>query len=354
MNPLRIGYIGCGFVAQRVHLPNLAAMPEVDLAAIAELRPELGRRVQARFGIPRRYRDHQELLADPGIEAVALSAAFAVQGELAREALLAGKDVFMEKPMAVSLAQADTILEAERASGKRLMVGYMKRYDAGNELAKSLIDGFRASGELGDLTYLRNHGFGGNWTAGLDGPFDVTDEPMPAAPLTGPDWLPPDWLDAYVGYLQQFTHNVNLLRHFADAGDDARVTAVDLDDDGYAGIVVFEMAGVRATLETGRISHHRWDEHTQAYFADGWVHTWAPPLLLRQTAAEVEIYRSRLEPAVSRPVVTPSWSYRREVEHFVACLRSGEPFRSSAAYTRTDVRLFEEIYRQFLTRRGVG
>jgi len=152
--------------------------------------------------------------------------------------------------------------------------------------------------------------------------------------------------------LQQFTHNVNLLRFFRDAGDDVRVTAVDLDDDGYAGVVVFDMAGVRATLESGRLSHHRWDEHTQIYFRDGWIHTWAPPLLHRGISAEVEVYRAGKKQVVSRPVVPPGWSYRREAEHFVTCLRTGEPFRSTASDTRTDVRLFEEIYREFLTHRG--
>jgi predicted dehydrogenase len=340
-------------MAQRVHLPNFAALPDVELLALAELRPELGRKVQAAYGIPRLYRDHQEMLADPDIEAVAVSAAFSVQGELAREALLAGKDVFMEKPMAISLAQADAILAAERQSGQRLMVGYMKRYDAGNEIVKSLVDEFDVTGELGAMTYLRNHSFGGDWIAGLDAPFLTTDEPMPSAPVAGPDWLPAEYLDAYVGYLQQFTHNINLLRFFGNAGDDVQVRAVDLDADGYAGIVVFDVAGVRATLETGRLSHHRWDEHTQIYYRDGWIQTWAPPLLLRQVAAEVEVYRAGDTQVFSRPVAKPSWSYRREAEHFVQCLRTGEPFRSSAADTRTDVRLFEDIYRQFLAQRGV-
>ena len=352
MPPLRLGYIGCGFMAQRVHLPNFAALPDVDLLSLAELRPELGRKVQARFHIPRLYSDHYEMLADPDIEAVAVSAAFAVQGELAREALLAGKDVFMEKPMAISLAQADAILEAERQSGKRLMVGYMKRYDAGNEIVKALIDQFATTGELGAMTYLRSHSFGGDWVAGLDAPFETTDEPMPTFPVVGPEWLPPEYLDAYVGYLQQFTHNVNLLRFFGNAGDDVQVRSVDLDNDGYAGIVVFDVGGVRATLESGRLSHHRWDEHTQIYYRDGWIHTWAPPLLLKQVAADVEVYRAGSTQEFSRPVATPSWSYRREAEHFVHCLRTGEPFHSPASDTRTDVRLFEDIYRQFLTQRS--
>ena len=355
MKTVRIGYIGCGFMAQRVHLPNIAGLAGCELAALAELRPELGRKVQARYGIPTLYQDHRALLADPDIDAIAVSAAFAVQGEIAREALLAGKNVFMEKPMAISLAQADAILDAERVSGKRLMVGYMKRYDAGNELVKRLIEEFQASGELGEMTYLRNHSFGGDWVVGLDAPIETTSEPMPQEPVIGPEWLPPEYLDAYVGYLQQFTHNVNLLRFFREAGDDVRVTHVDLDDDGYCGLVTFDMAGVRATLETGKLSHYRWDEHTQLYYRDGWIHTWAPPLLLRQVPAEVEVYRAGATQEFSRPIADPpwSWSYGREMAHFVNCVQYGEPFRSSATDTRTDVRLFEEIYRQFLTQRGV-
>jgi predicted dehydrogenase len=355
MRKIQLGYIGCGFMAQRVHIPNFTSLSDCELAALAELRPELGRKVQARYDIPKLYRDHQELLADPNIEAVAISAAYSVQGEIAREALEAGKDVFMEKPMAVSLAQADSIIAASHESGKRLMVGYMKRYDAGNELVRSTIDDFRANGELGAITYARNHGYGGDWIAGLNTPFDATDEPMPSAPTMRPDWLPEDFLEQYVGYLQQYTHNVNLLRFLLNAGDNISVRAVDLDDDGFTGVVVFDIAGTRATLETGWISHYRWDEHTQVYFRDGWVKTWAPPLLLRQVPAEVEVYKAGDEQVFSRPVAQPSWSwsYFREAEHFIQCLRSNEPFRSSAEDTRTDVRLFEDIYRAHLTQRGV-
>jgi predicted dehydrogenase len=355
MKNIRIGYVGCGFMAQKVHLPNLLTTPGCEVIALAEVRQELGHTVQARLGIPRLYTDHRAMLNDQDVQAVAVSAAFGLQGEIAREALLAGKDVFMEKPMAISLAQADRILEAARHSGKRLMVGYMKRYDAGNELAQAEIERLRDSGELGAVTYARNHGFCGDWTAELDTPMDGTDEPLPAAPIVGPAWLPAEYLKPYVSYLQQYTHNINLLRWLLGAGDDVRVRAVDLDDDGYTGVVVFEMAGVRAVLESGTISHYRWDEHTQIYFRHGWVTTWAPPLLLKQVPAEVEVYRAGAEQSFIRRVPQPawSWSYKREVEQFVACLRTGAPFRSSAEDTRTDVRLFEEIYRAYLTQRGV-
>ena len=130
--------------------------------------------------------------------------------------------------------------------------------------------------------------------------------------------------------------------------------AVDLDDDGYTGVVVLDVNGTRAVLESGLVSHYRWDEHTQIYFRHGWIKTWAPPLLLRQVPAEVEIYRAGEEQTFTWPIPRPAWtwSYKREAEHFVHCLQTGEPFRSSGEDTRTDVRLFEEIFRAYLTQLG--
>ncbi len=355
---VRLGYVGCGMMAQSVHLPNFSSIPGCELVALAEVRQDLGRKVQARYRIPRLYRDHRELAADPQVNAVGLSAAWALQGEIARECLAAGKHVFMEKPMAISVAQGERILAASRETGARLMVGYMKQYDAGNLLVRDTIAGWRATGEAGEVTFARNHGFGGDWTAGIDVRVETSDEPMPPSPTEEnlPEWLPSESGRAYVGYLQQYTHNVNLLRFLLDAGNEASVRDVDLDPDGYTGVVILDLDGVRATLETGSLRYHRWDEHTQVYFERGWVHTWAPPLLQRNTVAEVEVYRSDAEGlsgrhTLTRPIPEPrwSWAYRREAEHFIECLRTGQSFASSGEDTLTDVRVFEEIYRRWLS-----
>lgn len=356
MRRLRLGYVGCGFMAQKVHIPNFVSIPECELVALAEIRSELGEKVRARYRIPRLYANHQELAADPDIEAVAVSASFAVQGQIARDLLLAGKHVFMEKPMAVSLEQAQEIVAAARSAGTKLMVGYMKRYDAGNELVKELIDAFRQTGELGEIVYARNHGYCGDWICGLDTPMETTSEPMPEAPPPSlPGWLPARFANRYLGYLQQYTHNINLLRFFLGAGDHVRVRTVDLDDDGYTGVVILDMNGVRATLESGRLSYYAWDEHTQVYFEDGWVRTWAPPLLLKNLPARLEVYRGGDVQTFSHPLPQDrwSWSFKREAKAFVRAVLQDQPVRSSGRDTLTDVRLFEEIYKTYLAQRSL-
>jgi predicted dehydrogenase len=351
---LQMGYVGCGFMAQNVHLPNFSSIAGCRLLGLAERRPRLGRLVADRFGIERLYPTHEDLASDPDIQAVAVSAGFAEQGEIAADLLRAGKHVFMEKPMALSIAQGERILAAEEAGDARLMVGYMKRYDPGNRLARETIRSWRADGSRGRPTYARNHGFCGNWTSGLDTSTMLgTDEPQEASP-----WAPelPDWItdktagEQYVWALQQFTHNVNLLRFMLDAGDDVQVRAVDLDPDGQRGVVVFEMAGTRAVLEAGALDYHDWDEHTQVYFEGGWVHAFSPPLLVPSTQARVETYAGGDQYSTAT-LVAPQrdgWAFREEARHFVRSVLDGAEFDSSARDTMTDVRLFEEIFRHHL------
>ncbi len=107
---------------------------------------------------------------------------------------------------------------------------------------------------------MRNHGFCGDWTGGNDTPMLGTDEPYPPVETTWPDWLPEEFRNGYLGYLQQYTHNVNLMRWFLDADGDVEVKAVDLDRAGLAGVVVLQVGGCRAVLESGALPYHGWEE----------------------------------------------------------------------------------------------
>lgn len=350
--PVRFGYVGCGFVAQHIHIPNFRALPDCRFLAVAEVRGDLGKRVATAYGIPKVYRSHEELAADPEIEAVGVSGPFALQGRIAEDLLRAGKHVFMEKPMAVSVARAQSIVDAVKSSGKRLMVGYMKRYDPGNLLLKKRLDEWRSRGEA--VVLARNHGFGGNWVYAQDPnvPELGDNAPRPASPGDAPAWLPEKWLNPYLGYLQQWTHNLNLLRFFLDdTGGKTKVVGVHLNPDGMTGLVVLDIGGVRAVVESAYIKFHSWDEHTQIYTTNGWLRTAAPPLMQKEMSATVEIYRAADGDQPARFVeemAPPAWSYREEAKHFLQCVRSGEPFHSSAEDTLHDVRLYEDIYRAFL------
>ena len=68
MDPVRLGYVGCGFMAQKVHIPNFISLPNCELLAIAEVRNQLGQKVQQKHQIPKLYQGHIELAKDDEIE----------------------------------------------------------------------------------------------------------------------------------------------------------------------------------------------------------------------------------------------------------------------------------------------
>jgi Oxidoreductase family, NAD-binding Rossmann fold len=264
-------------LAQHVHLPNFSTLLQCALVAIAERRSHLGRAVANRFGIGKAYSSHLELAADAEIIAVAVSAHYAQQGEIAVDLLKAGKHVFMAKPMAVSVSQGEKILNAAKEGNARLMVAFMKRFDPGNVLAKTTVSQWRHDGTKGRLLFARNHGFQGNWLNALSQaePFTNSDEPIEdfdAASLL-PSWLPNNETNKYLAYVQQYSRNLNLLRFIlrADQQPQTRVETVSLDVDGITGLTVFQLSGIRSTLETATSKFHGWDEQTQIYFEGGWI-----------------------------------------------------------------------------------
>ena len=162
MTPVGIGFAGVGFMGQVAHLRNYAQNPECRIVAIAEPRPELAQLVADAFGVPKVYRSHEELAQDEEVQAVVASQPHLRNGSIAIPLLAAGKHVFIEKPIAGSLAEAQAIQQAADAAGVFVMVGLMKRYDTSVLEARERLQQFTASGELGKLRRIRAHCFGGD------------------------------------------------------------------------------------------------------------------------------------------------------------------------------------------------
>jgi len=138
VQPLRIGVIGLGAVAQAVHLPLLAKHPALfTTTAVCELSPATRAAVAERAGVPeeRRFADASELLSFDGLDAVAILTSGS-HGGLAAQAAAAGLAVFCEKPLAHTLAEADALA----AHDPRLMLGYMKLYDPAVERARAVLE----------------------------------------------------------------------------------------------------------------------------------------------------------------------------------------------------------------------
>jgi predicted dehydrogenase len=138
MDSVRIGVIGTGWWATAAHLPALVAHPAAEVVGVADLDLAKARQTADRFGVARAFADHRDLLALRP-DGVVVVTPHDTHFSLVRDALLAGCDVLVEKPMVVEPAHARELVALARAQGRHLHVGYPYPYTRHNRLLRDLI-----------------------------------------------------------------------------------------------------------------------------------------------------------------------------------------------------------------------
>lgn len=163
---VRVGVIGAGGIGTSVHLPAYAALPDVEIVAVADIIEERAKKAAERFGAPHAFADYKELLKLDELDAVTVCTPNYMHAPITIDALKAGKHVLCEKPLAINPEQAAAMVDAAKAAGKILMVGVNNRFRDESQKLKRMIQ----AGELGEIYaarcgWVRRRGvpFWGDW-----------------------------------------------------------------------------------------------------------------------------------------------------------------------------------------------
>ncbi len=154
--PVGVAVFGCGGVSNG-HFSAYAANSRARLVATVDVRPELAEAAARRWGIPRWYTTVEEALADPDVRVADLCLPHHLHAPVAIQAARAGKHVFVEKPIANTLAEADAMIAACREAGVLLLVDQTKRYQHRHRTVKGLLDaGYVGAPVLVKAAYLQD------------------------------------------------------------------------------------------------------------------------------------------------------------------------------------------------------
>ncbi len=153
----RIGVIGCGNISE-IYVKNLSTrFGNIEVAAVADLVAERAAAKAAAHGIPRAC-TVEELLADPSVDVVLNLTVPSAHAEVSLAALAAGKHVHTEKPLAISLKDADRILALARKKGLRVGTAPDTFLGAGIQTCIRLIDEDAIGLPVAATAFLANHG----------------------------------------------------------------------------------------------------------------------------------------------------------------------------------------------------
>ncbi len=342
---VRLGFVGVGMMGQAAHLRNFAALSDCEVVAIAELRAETARRVAQRYGVPRVYSDHRDMLAHEQLDGLVCIQPFNRHGVLVTELLQTKLPILTEKPLAASVEVGERLVRAAQEAGTWQMVAYHKRSDPAAMCAREYIEQLRQSGELGRLRYVRITMPPGDWIAGGFDELINGNDPLPALTCDPPasDLSPEDYAD-YVRFVNYYIHQVNLMRFLL--GEPYRVTYADPHEVLLVGESV---GGVTCAIEMAPYQTSRdWQERALACFERGYVRLDLPAPLALNRAGRVEVFKDPGKGAVPQriePLLPPVHAHRQQAINFLRAIRGEHRPPCDSVEALEDLRLARDYFR---------
>jgi predicted dehydrogenase len=336
-NSVRICMVGAGRVG-KLHSGTLKRyVPDGDVVALVDPATAILNETGDEFGVGSRFASLEEALDKSDFEAVIITTPTFTHKELAVMAAGQGKHVFLEKPMALSLEECDAIMSATEKNGVALQLGFMRRFDPEFAAAAERI----AGGEIG--------------------------EPMMIKSLTHGPGLPPAWandLKRSNGMIAEVnSHDMDCTRWLIGSnpermyvetanfkGDERGATAEHFYDNMFA-TIRFE-SGALGNVSGVCPCDYGYDARVEIIGKKGIMQIGD----MQGQAVVVCVNRDQglITPIYRRWPERFAWAYIREIEHFVACVRTGAKPRVGGEDGRWAVAMVLAGTKSFLEERPVS
>ena len=151
MEKLKVGIIGAGRIGQ-VHAKSITYhIPQAEIVAVSDIFVDGAKKLAEELGSPTYYQDYHEILNNPEIKAVLICSSTDTHADIAIEAAKAGKHIFCEKPVDLTIAKIKAVIKAVDEAGVKLQIGFNRRYDHNFAHIKDLAN----KGKIGELQTIK-------------------------------------------------------------------------------------------------------------------------------------------------------------------------------------------------------
>ncbi|KAI9697210.1 MAG: hypothetical protein M1836_004774 [Candelina mexicana] len=361
---LNIGLIGAGEVAQVIHLPTLSLLPHLyRIISISDLSPTTLSSIQSRYPTIKTTTDPLSIISSSEIDVVFILTSDEYHETYTIAALAAGKHVMVEKPLTLSAASAERILEAERkaTNGARVFVGYMRRY------APSFVGAFKREVEgIDRVLYARCRGIVGPnaYFVNQSGTSPVKNTDFPEGSLAERDRLLDGLLQEafeakevtkerrdfcrFLGSLG--SHDLSLMRE--TLGFPESVAGVSVNEPFYSAILNYRGKGGESfavTYESGIDAVPRFDSHLAVYGKKKTVSIQYDTPYVKGLPIKVRVDEENEYGEVVTREILSSYedAYTAELKELHACLTDRRDIKTSAEDAALDLKLFKMMFEQY-------
>ncbi|MDY2872518.1 MAG: Gfo/Idh/MocA family oxidoreductase [Eubacteriales bacterium] len=345
MDKLKVAVIGNGGISG-VHLRGYSLNPDVEIYALCDINEErLNRRGDEYHVDPaRRFTDVNEMLAAcPEIEAVSVCTWNAAHAQCAIAALNAGKHVLCEKPMAMTVEEAEAMQAAAEKNNRLLMIGFVRRFGNDCAIMKDFID----NGYFGDIyyakaTYLRRKGCPGGWFGdkARSGGGPLIDLGVHIIDLCRYLMGNPKPVSVYGATFNKLGNRSNIKSKAGYISQTRENEDIFNVEDLATAMIRFDNGSV-LQIEASFSLNIEKDEGVLQFFGTKAGAKLDPELTIY---SEINDYMNNVKLANST-ALSFDGLFENEINHFVECVRTGKPCRNPAQDGVTLMKILTGIYK---------
>ncbi len=353
MSRVRVGVVGLGEVGQIIHLPILESLADrYRVTAICDVSPTLLAAMGERYGVPEnaQHLDHRDLAARDDVDVVFVINSTEHHAECAIAAIEAGKHVLIEKPVCLTIADAEAIIRARDAAGVQVMIGYMRRF------APAFIEAVEHVRALDTIRYVRVRDIIGHNRLIIDQssvviyPDDIPDDLKQDRQERNRRMIreavgdvSPALARAYGLLAGLSSHDLSAMRELL-GGPPKRVISAAQWHDGNFLTVLMDYGDFAAYLETGADGQRRFDAHIEVYGPSSSIRVQYDTPYIRHLPTTLTISREEGE-SHSETVIRPTYKdpYTHELEVLHDVIVNGAPVKTTVEDSIEDLRLFRDI-----------
>ncbi len=312
---VRIGIIGAGNIAQNAHIPSYLKRKDVEIIAVCDINEARAKEVADKYDIKYVSTNFEDLVSIEEVDAVSICTGNNFHKPVAVAAAKAGKHILCEKPMAINIEEAESMLKAAKENNIIFMMGFVNRFRADSKVIKTFAD----AGKFGDIysakaVSLRRRGTPLGWFTNLSksGGGPVID----------------------IG-----VHAIDLTWYFMGKPKPTRVSAVtynkigDYETKGVSRWVAFDTEDLVFETEDSASGLIRFENGASMIFEVSWA------INAKSEGMYAQIYGSkagaRINPLEifgeeenylvdSKPIVRDENIFDNEINHFIDCIQEGK------------------------------
>ena len=352
MTIVQVGIVGCGEVTQLMHLPSLFQLHnKFQVTALCDISQNILKDVGHTWNVAKRFHDYHELVEQADVDAVLIANPNAYHAEVALAAIAAGKHVLIEKPMCMTLREADAIMAAaSQQSQLTVQVGYMRRY------APAFVEACRLVPELGVIRLARVHDVLGSNSLFIKGTSrSMRADDVPADVLAQGQSMhderiteaignaPPELRSAYSLLLGLSSHDLSAMRELL--GMPHKVLSATQRQGGLYLSATFDYGGYVCQFETGIDNIPRFDAHLEIYGEERVLRVQYDTPYVRNLPIRLFITEANGRGGVVERAEHPTWgdAFVAEWQAFYDNVTGQSKPKTSPADFRLDLELFRDM-----------